>query len=65
MLHQFKKQAHDTWLNDWRFFTTDEKMQSPEFEGEFNGLKLPREVIDKIYRTNAEKWFQGGKKNKN
>ena len=53
------KQAHDVWLSDWKFFATDEKMQSSEFEGDFKGLKLPREVIDKIYRTNAEKWFHG------
>ena len=54
-----ERQAHDTWLNDWKFFTTDEKMKAPEVEGEFNGLKLPQEVIDKIYRKNAEKWFPG------
>src|SRR3954452_17272778 len=48
------KQAHDVWLSDWRFFTTDEKMQSPEVDGDFRGLRLPREVIDKIYHTNAE-----------
>jgi len=53
------KQAHDVWLSDWKFFATDEKMQTSEFEGDFKGLKLPREVIDKIYRTNAEKWFHG------
>ena len=39
--------------------TRDEKMQSSEFEGDFKGLKLPREVIDKIYCPNAEKWFHG------
>ncbi|HYH57197.1 MAG TPA: amidohydrolase family protein [Anseongella sp.] len=53
----FRQHAHEAWLLDWRFFCTDETMQSPSFEGEFNGLKLPREVIDKIYRLNAEKWF--------
>ena len=58
-----KKQAHGTWLNDWKFFTTNEKMQSPEVEGGFNGLKLPRTVIDKIYRKNAERWFPGVIKN--
>ena len=58
-----KKQAHDTWLNDWRFFTTDEKMRAPEVEDEFKGLQLPREVIDKIYRINAEKWFPEPKRN--
>ncbi len=59
-----KKQAHDTWINDWSFFTTNEKMQSSEFEGEFKGLQLPREVIDKIYCTNAETWFHGVVKNR-
>lgn len=54
-----KKQAHDTWVNDWKFFTTDEMMQASEVEGEFKGLKLPREVIDKIYRKNADKWLPG------
>ncbi len=52
-----RKQVHDVWLQDWKFFTTDATMQSTEFDGVFNGLKLPREVIDKIYYKNAEKWF--------
>jgi predicted TIM-barrel fold metal-dependent hydrolase len=54
-----KNRAHDIWLNDWRFFTTDEKMQTSDFDGEFKGLKLPLTVIDKIYFKNAEKWFPG------
>src|SRR5580765_3054567 len=58
-----KKHAHGIWLNDWRFFTTNEKMQSSEVEGGFNGLKLPRTVIDKIYCKNAERWFPGVTKN--
>lgn len=57
-----KKHAHDVWLRHWRFFTSDEKMRVPKVEGEFKGLKLPREVVDKIYRKNAEKWFPGIKK---
>ncbi len=32
-------------------------MHVPKVEGEFKGLKLPRKVVDKIYRKNAEKWF--------
>jgi predicted TIM-barrel fold metal-dependent hydrolase len=57
-----QQHAHAVWLRHWRFFTTDEKMRVPKVEGEFQGLKLPREVIDKIYRKNAEKWFAGLKK---
>jgi predicted TIM-barrel fold metal-dependent hydrolase len=47
------------WLDDWKFFTTDEKMHVPQVEGEFQGLKLPRSVVDKIYRKNAERWLPG------
>lgn len=57
-----KKHAHEVWMRHWKFFTTDEKMRVPKVEGEFRGLKLPRQVIDKIYRKNAEKWFPGIKK---
>ena len=54
-----RKHAHETWLRHWRFFTSNEKMKAPEVEGEFDGLKLPREVIDKIYYKNAQRWIPG------
>lgn len=56
---EMKEHAHNLRLNDWNFFTTDERIRNSQVEGEFKGLKLPRSVIDKIYRTNAEKWFPG------
>jgi hypothetical protein len=31
----------------------------PKVENTFKGLHLPREVVDKIYRKNAEKWVPG------
>jgi hypothetical protein len=49
--------VHTAWLKDWQFFCTNDKMNSTSFEGDFKGLRLPKEVIDKIYRKNAEKWF--------
>ena len=52
-----KKHAHEVWLRHWKFFTTDQNMRVPKVEGEFKGLKLPRMVVDKIYRTNAENLF--------
>ncbi|QMU31675.1 amidohydrolase family protein [Adhaeribacter radiodurans] len=52
-----RKQAHETWSRDWKFFASDENMSVPSIEGTFNGLKLSREVIDKIYFQNAEKRF--------
>jgi hypothetical protein len=57
-----KEHAHNLRLNDWKFFTTDEKMRNIQVEGEFRGLKLPKSVIDKIYRKNAEKWIPGIRK---
>jgi hypothetical protein len=34
-------------------------MQSPDFPQSFRGLQLPREVIDKLYRRNAQATFGG------
>lgn len=55
---QFKKQMHSTWLDDWRYFVTDDEMTSELFQGKFTGLKLPEEVINKIYSENAIKWYK-------
>jgi predicted TIM-barrel fold metal-dependent hydrolase len=54
-----KKNTHETWLRDWKFFATDQVLTNVNTSGEFKGLKLPKEVIDKIYRKNAEKWIHG------
>ncbi|MBK8881127.1 MAG: amidohydrolase family protein [Bacteroidales bacterium] len=51
-------QIHTTWLEDWKYFTTDEKMTAPSFRGEFEGLQLPKEVVRKIYSENAIKWYR-------
>jgi len=55
---QARKNLHERWLSDWRYFVTDETMTVSEVNGEFKGLKLPKEVIDKIYRSNAREWFK-------
>ena len=54
---EVSKSAHENWLRHWKFFTSGEKMKVPKVEKEFNGLKLPKEIVDKIYLKNAEKWF--------
>jgi predicted TIM-barrel fold metal-dependent hydrolase len=51
------KILHDTWLADWKFFVTDEEMSTGQFDGKFKGLKLPAEVVDKIFSENAIKWY--------
>lgn len=52
-----QKDLHDRWLQDWRFFVTDETMNSERVNGEFKGLKLPKETVDKIFSQNAKKWL--------
>ena len=54
---EMSRLAHENWLRHWKFFTSDEEMKVPKVEKAFNGLKLPKEIIDKIYLKNAEKWF--------
>lgn len=56
---ELKQRMNERWLSDWKFFVTEEDMTVSAFGGSFKGLKLPREVVDKIYRKNAEKWFPG------
>ncbi len=57
---QIAEAAREGWLRHWKFFTSEEKMTAPKLPGkEFKGLKLPKEVIDKIYMKNAEQWFPG------
>lgn len=53
-----KKRVHDTWTADWKYFVTDKMMSSSAVDGQFQGLKLPREVIDRIFYSNAVRWFR-------
>ena len=52
-----QNQMHQTWLRDWKYLATNHKMTSNLIDGEFRALKLPKEVIDKLYRENAERWY--------
>lgn len=54
----FKKGMHDTWTDDWKYFTSNEEMTSNKFRGSFTGLQLPKEVVNKIYSENAIKWYK-------
>lgn len=54
--------AATIWKSHWTFFTSDQMMEAPELETQFQALHLPKTVIDKIYHTNAQKWFPTGVK---
>jgi predicted TIM-barrel fold metal-dependent hydrolase len=53
-------EVHSGWLEDWRFLVTADVLHSREFSASFRGLRLPREVIDKLYRRNAQALFAKG-----
>jgi len=52
------KRIHETWSDDWKYFTSKDEMSSDAFRGKFEGLQLPGEVVDKIYSKNAIKWYK-------
>lgn len=51
------RRMHDTWLRDWRYFVTDQVMDSDLVNGEFRGIQLPRAAVDKIFYQNAARVF--------
>jgi predicted TIM-barrel fold metal-dependent hydrolase len=55
------QQAVQEWENyyarDWRFLATDDWV---EYQGKkYQGLDLPRPILEKIYHANAARWFPG------
>lgn len=55
----FTAEAAALWRADWRFLVTDDWQRSTDLKLAFRGLALPAEVIDKIYRHNAERVSTG------
>ncbi len=55
-----KKQTemHNYWIRDWEYFVTDNAMTSGLIDGDFQGLHLPKEVVNKLYKKNAKKWLK-------
>jgi hypothetical protein len=54
---EFADEAHSVWLEDWRFLAGAGELRSNDFDTPFQGLALPREVIDKVYSGNARRIF--------
>jgi predicted TIM-barrel fold metal-dependent hydrolase len=53
------EEVHEGWVADWQFLATAAALHSSDFAQSFAGVHLPRAVIDKIYRRNAESMFKG------
>jgi predicted TIM-barrel fold metal-dependent hydrolase len=54
---EFKQEVHNKWRQDWKYLNTSESLQVPEVDGEITGLALPKVVVNKIYRLNAQRFF--------
>jgi hypothetical protein len=54
---EVRREAHSTWLRDWQYLATNHTFRVPELDAPVHGLGLPKDVLRKIYGTNAEQWF--------
>lgn len=55
-------EAEQVWRAHWRYFNTDDTFSVPELDEPVRGLALPRKVVDKLYRRNAERVFKLARK---
>lgn len=53
----FAVEADTAWRAHWRFLVTDDWQRSGDLDRALRGLALPAEVVDKLYRRNAERVF--------
>lgn len=53
------REAEAVWRMHWRYFNTDDRFQVADLDAPVTGLALPRAVVDKLYRKNAERVFPG------
>lgn len=53
------KEAEGVWRMHWRYFNTADSFKVSDLDKPVKGLALPRGVVDKLYRSNAERTFPG------
>lgn len=54
----FQDDVLQKWRDDWEFLCTDATITVADIAEPVKGLHLPKTVVDKIYRTNAERVFR-------
>jgi len=52
------RELEERWTAHWKFFATDQQIESSQIEPSFRGLDLPRDILEKIYRSNALNWYK-------
>ncbi len=50
-------QIIDRWKSNWIYLATDSTQTINNIQGAIQGLMLPKETIDKIFNSNAERFF--------
>ncbi len=53
------REAEGVWRMHWRYFNTSDSFKVSDLDEPVTGLSLPRRVVDKLYRRNAERAFPG------
>ncbi|MCE4556986.1 amidohydrolase [Pelomonas sp. P8] len=53
------REAEAVWRMHWRYFNTADTFKVSDLDRPVQGLALPKAVVDKLYRTNAERTFAG------
>ncbi|MBI3350251.1 MAG: amidohydrolase family protein [Burkholderiales bacterium] len=53
------QEAEGVWRMHWRYFNTADSFKVADLDKPVKGLALPRAVVDKLYRRNAERTFPG------
>lgn len=53
------REAEGVWRMHWRYFNTAASFKVADLDKPVQGLALPRQVVDKLYRTNAQRAFPG------
>lgn len=50
---------NNVWKKDWEYFTSDHQMTQHDKVKQYQGLKLPTAVLEKIYYKNALRMYPG------
>jgi len=53
----FSEQVEARWRTDWEYLTSANTMKTEEVKDNFEGLRLPTRVINKLYKENTLKAF--------
>jgi len=56
---EMARETEKAWRAQWRYFVTADIIRTADLDKPVQGLALPRAVVDKLYRRNAERVFKG------